>query len=126
MLKLIKHQRPDVNKIYSYVEDPFAWKYQLLINWKKVGISHEENPKAFICYSQIIDYIPKKKRKKKIVFDYIIVDMEAHKKLSPIVTELFKKDNKLNISLAFIWKSYFKVFEDIRLNVTHYFIMEKT
>ena len=68
---------------------------------KKVGISHEENPKAFICYSQIINYIPKKKRKK-IVFDYIIVDMEAHKKLSPIVTELFKKDNKLNISLAFI------------------------
>ena len=68
---------------------------------KKVGISHEENPKAFICYSQIIDYIPKKKRKK-IVFDYIIVDMEAPKKLSPIVTELFKIDNKLNISLAFI------------------------
>ena len=50
--------------------------------------------------------------------------MEAHKKLSPIVTELFKKDNKLNISLVFIWQSYFKVFEDIRLNVTHYFIME--
>ena len=91
---------------------------------KKVGICHEENPKAFICYSQIIDYVPKKKRKKIIVFDYIIVDMEAHKKLSPIVTELFKKDNKLNISLVFIWQSYFKVFEDIRLNVTHYFIME--
>ena len=30
--KLIKHQRPDIDKIYLYAKDPFESKYQLLIN----------------------------------------------------------------------------------------------
>ena len=33
--KLIKHQRPDIHKVYSYVKDPFELKYQLLINRKE-------------------------------------------------------------------------------------------
>ena len=50
--------------------------------------------------------------------------MESNKKLSPIVTELFSRGRKLNISLVFISQSYFKVLKTIRLNATHYFIMK--
>ena len=50
--------------------------------------------------------------------------MESNKKLSPIVTELFLIERKLNISLIFISQSYFKVPKAIRLNATHYFIMK--
>ena len=32
LLKLIKHQQPDIDKIYLYVKNPFESKYQLLIN----------------------------------------------------------------------------------------------
>ena len=32
LLNLIKHQRPDIDKIYLYVKDLFESKYQLLIN----------------------------------------------------------------------------------------------
>ena len=39
ILNLIKHQRPDTDKIYLYVNDPFKSKYQLLINGRdKLGI----------------------------------------------------------------------------------------
>ena len=93
-------------------------KYQLLFNGsKKVGIKKLKNPKAFIDYSQTIDDIyenledcnSRKKRKVVIVFDDVITDMEANKKLSPIVTELFLRGRKVNISLVFISQSYFKV-----------------
>ena len=63
----------------------------------------------FIHYSQAIDHVyenledygPTKKRRVSIVFDDI-GDMEANKKLSPKVTELFLWERKLNISLVFI------------------------
>ena len=42
----------------------------------------------------------------------------------PIVTELFLRGRKLNISLLFISQSYFKAPETIRINTTHYFIMK--
>ena len=55
LLNLIKNQRPDIDKIYLYVKDPFESKYQLLINGRvKVGIKALKNPKAFIDYSQTI------------------------------------------------------------------------
>ena len=68
------------------------------------------NPKPFIDYSQttddvsedLEDYNPTKKRKVLLVFDDKIVDMEANKKLSPIVTELLLRERKLNISLFYI------------------------
>ena len=63
-----------------------------------------------------------KKRRVLIVFDDMIADMESEKKSSSIVTELFFRRRKLNISL-FISQSYFKVPKTIRLNATHYFIM---
>ena len=43
----------------------------------------------------------------------MIRDMEAKKKLTPIVTELFLRGRELNISLVFISKSYSKVSETI-------------
>ena len=39
LLNLIKHERPDINKICLYIKDPFESKYQLLINGReKIGI----------------------------------------------------------------------------------------
>ena len=43
-------------------------------------------------------------------------------KNNSIVTELFIRGRKLNISLVFIAQSYFKVPKDVRLNTTHIFI----
>ena len=60
--------------------------------------------------------------KKRIVFDYMIADMIHNKKLDSIVTKLFIRGRKLNISLVFITQSYFKVPKDVRLNTTHFFI----
>ena len=39
---------------------------------------------------------------------YMIADMEANEKLSPIVNELFLSGRALNISLIFISQSYLK------------------
>ena len=54
----------------------------------------------------------------------MIADMIDNKKLNSVVTELFIKGEKLNISLVFITQLYFKVTEDVRLNSTHFFIMK--
>ena len=48
------------------------------------------------------------------MFDNMIADIESNKKLSLIVTELFLRGRKLNISLVFISKSYFKLPKTIR------------
>ena len=48
--------------------------------------------------------------------------MIHNKKLNLIVTKLFIRGRKLNISLVFITQSYFKVPKDIRLNTTHFII----
>ena len=57
-----------------------------------------------------------------IVLDNVIADVEANKKLNPVVTELFLRGSKINISLVFILQSYFKVPETI--NVNGYFIIK--
>ena len=48
--------------------------------------------------------------------------MIQNKKLNSIITELFNREKKLNVSLVFITQSYFKVPKDVRLNTTHFFI----
>ena len=46
LLNLIKHERPDLDKINLDVKDPFESKYRLLVNRReKVEIIHEKNPK---------------------------------------------------------------------------------
>ena len=133
LLNLIKHQRLDIDKIYLYVKDPFKSKYQLLITGReKLGIEILKNLKAFVDYSQTIDHVyenleddnPTKKRRALIVFDDMIADMESNKELSPVVTDLFLGERRLNISLGFISKSYFEVPKTVRLNATHCFIMK--
>ena len=75
-------------------------------------------------YKNIEDYNPIKKRKILIVFDYMIADMINNNKLNRIVTELFIRGRKLNISIVFIMQSYFRVPKDIRLNSKHFFILK--
>ena len=73
-------------------------------------------------YNNINDYNPDKEKKILILFDGMIADMVHNKKLNSIVTELFIRWRKLNISLVFVTQSYFKVPKDVRLNTSHFFI----
>ena len=75
-------------------------------------------------YKNIEEYNLGKKRQVSIVFDDMIADMVNNKKLNPVVTELFIRSRKLNISIDFITQSYFKVPKEVRLNTTHFFIMK--
>ena len=75
-----------------------------------VGTKHFNDSKAFIEYSNntddtyknIEEYNPNKKREILIIFDDMITDMLNNKKINSIVTELFIRDRKLNISFVFI------------------------
>ena len=64
------------------------------------------------------------KEKILIVFDDIIANIMTNKKFQAIIKELSIRCRKLNIWLAFISKSHFSVLKDVRLNLTHYFIMK--
>ena len=130
LLNLIENQ-PDIDKIYLYAKDPYESKYQYLINKREgAGINYFNDPKAFIDYSndmndvyKNIDYYnPDEENKTLIVSDDMIADMINDKKWNSIVTELFIRGRKLNISLVFITQSYFKVPKDVRLNTSHFFI----
>ena len=128
LLNLVENQ-PEIDKIYLYVKDSHEAKYQYLINKREgVGIDHFKDPKAFIeylndmhdVYRNIDKYNPDKENKILIVSDDLIADMIHNKKLNSIVTELFIRDRKLNISLVFIIQSYFKVPKDVRINTSHF------
>ena len=134
LLNLINNQ-PEIDKIYLYAKDPYEKKYQYLINkHENVGLNHFNDPKAFIEYSNdmqdvhknIEGYNPIKKRKVLIIFDDMIADMINNNKINPIVTELFIRARKLNISIVFITQSYFKVPKDARLNSIHFFHYENS
>ena len=71
-------------------------------------------------YKSINYYNPDKGNKILIVLDDMIADMIQNKKLNSIVTELFIRGRKINISLVFITQSYFTVPKDVRLNTTHF------
>ena len=74
---------------------------------KDVGTKNFNDSKTFVGYSNktadiyknIQDYNSNKKFKILIVFSDMIVDMLSNKKLNPVVTELFIRSRKLNISL---------------------------
>ena len=107
LLNLINNQ-PDIDKIYLYAKDPHEAKYQFLINKREsMALDHFNDPKAFIEYSSdmrdvyknIDEYNANKERQILIVFDDMIADMVNKKKLNPMVTNLFLRGRKLNISL---------------------------
>ena len=104
LLNLIKHQRPDIDKTYFSVKDPFESKYQSILNGReKPRIKKLKNPKGIIDYSQtsgdfyenLESYNPIKKREVLIVSVHIIADMEA------IIIELFLRGRKLDVSLIY-------------------------
>ena len=70
--------QPDIDKMYSYVKDPYGARCQLQINKREyAGIKRFNNSEAFIensndtndIYKNIEEYNPNKKRKILIVFD---------------------------------------------------------
>ena len=75
-------------------------------------------------YKNIDEYNIGKKRKILIVFDDMTADIFNNKTLNSVVTEFFIRGRKLNIFLAFITQSYFKVPKDVKLNSTHFFLMK--
>ena len=52
----------------------------------------------------------------------MIADMTNNKNLNSVVTELFMRRRKLNISRVFITQSYLKVPKDVRQNTAHFFM----
>ena len=72
-------------------------------------------------YKNIEEYNPNEKTRKTLtVFDDMIADMLSNIKLNQIVTKLFTRGRKLNVSLVFIRQSYFVVPKNIKLNSTQY------
>ena len=102
----------------------------LISKRKSTGLKYLNDSKAFIEYSNdmddiyinIEDYNPNKKQKILTVFDDMIADLLSNKNLNSIVTELFTRGRKLNISLVFITQSYFAVPKNIRLNSKYHFV----
>ena len=132
MLNLINNQ-PGIDKIYLYAKNPYEAKYQFLISKREsTGSKYFNDPKAFIEYSNarqdayknIYEYNADKDSKLLIIFDDMIADMINNKKLNSLVTKLFIRGRKLNISFVFITQSYFKVLKNVRLNSTHFFVMK--
>ena len=112
-----------------YAKDLDELKYQQLINnGEKAGINFNNDPTAFIEYSNSMgdicskmeDYNRKRKMKVLIIFDDMISHIMSHKKAQQILKDLFTRCRKLNISLCFLTQSYFSVPKDVRLNYTHY------
>ena len=113
----INHQ-PDIDEIYLNAEGPYEEKYQFLINKQEsTDINHFSNPETFIeytndmegIYKNIEGYNPNKEQKILIVLDDMIAGILSNKKRNPVVTELFIRGRKLNISLVFITQPYFAV-----------------
>ena len=75
-------------------------------------------------YKNIEEYNISKKRKILIAFDDMIDDIINKEIINPVLTELFIRGRKLNISIVFIAQSYFKVPKDVRLNSTYFFMMK--
>ena len=70
-------------------------------------------------YKNIEEYNPNRNCKILISLDDMIAYMLINKKLNSIVTEIFVKGRKLNISLVFITQSYFAMTKNIRLRSKH-------
>ena len=116
-----------------YAKDLSEPKYEYLIkNHKNTGIKHLNNPNAFIeCFNTMMTFmrifmiaIKTKKRKILIVFDRMIDHIMDNNKFKAIISRLFIRCRKLNISLIFITQYSFRVPKDVRLNSTHYLIMK--
>ena len=116
-----------------YAKDLSEPKYEFLIKKpKNAGTKHLNDPNVLTECSNTMDDIdknindfnPNRKRKILIVFDDMIADIMDNNKSKGLISELFIRCRKLNISLVFITQSYLLVPKDGRLNSTHYLIMK--
>ena len=72
-------------------------KYRLKVfNDSKAFIEYSND--MYDIYKNIEEYNPNRKQTISTVFDDMIADMLSNKKLNPIVTELFIRGRKINIS----------------------------
>ena len=55
----------------------------------------------------------------------MIADVMNNRKLNPVVTEFSITGRQLNISIAFVTQSYFKLPKEVRLNTTPFFIIKR-
>ena len=132
LLHLINNLHP-IDKIYLYAKDIHEPKYEYLSNKREqAGIKNLNDPHAFIEYSDdmndvlddINNYNKNRDKKVLIVFDGMIADIEYNRNFKRIDKELFYRARKLNVSIVFITKSYFRALKDARLNSTHYILMK--
>ena len=72
----------------------------------------------------LISTTQKEVKKILIVLDDMIADIMTNKKFQAVIKELFIRCRKLNVSLVFIFQSYFSVPKVVRLNSRHYLIMK--
>ena len=133
LLNSIQKDKNIIDRIYLYAKDLEEPKYKLLIDRReKAGINFNNDPAAFIEYSNSMDdifseteeYNKKRKRKALIIFDDMISHVMSDKKAHQILKHLFISCRKLNISLCFLTQSYFSVPKGVRLNCTHYIIFK--
>ena len=132
LLHLINNLHP-IAKIYLYAKDIHEPKYEYFINKRQqVGIKNLNDPHVFIEYSDdmndvldnINNYNKNSDKKVLIVFDDMIADIEYHKNFKRVITELFYRAHKINVSIVFITQSYFRALKDARLNSTYYILMK--
>ena len=99
---------------------------------EKAGINFNNDPNAFIKYSNsmddilpsIEDYNKKRKIKVLIIFDDMISHVMSDRRAQQILKDLLIRCRKLNISLCFLTQSYFSVPKDVILNCTHYILFK--
>ena len=99
---------------------------------EKAGINFNNDPTAFIEYSDSVDdilsniedYNKKRRSKVLIIFDDMISHVMADKKAQQILKDFFIRCRKLNISLCYLTQLYFSVPKDVRLNCSHYILFK--
>ena len=84
---------------------------------------HLSSIQTIWMFTIILVITMEKEKEKLIVFDDMIADIMTNKKFQALIKELFIRRRKINISLVFITQSYFSVPKEVRLNSTHYLIM---
>ena len=77
-----------------------------------MGFIEYSNKKQNV-YKNIDEYNAGMVQKRLSVFEDIIADMFINKKSNPVVTEIFIRGRKLNISISFITQSYLAVPKDL-------------
>ena len=133
LLNSIQRDNNIIDKIYLYAKDLEEPKYKSLIDKReKAGINFNNDPNAFIEYSNsmddilsdVEDYKETTKRKTLIIFDDMISHVMSDKNAQQILNDLFIRCRKLNISHCFLTQSYFSVPKNVRLNCTHYILFK--